>query len=95
MDRSERVPHHTHQGRDRLWETCHVLLSDLRRQYGQEGLHALQVMHQCPQDATPWQRATALHIREALGPDIFWLSSALALETESSSEVFRGTKGDS
>lgn len=44
MDNVERVPHHTQQGRERLWETCRVLLSDIYRRYGREGMNALQVM---------------------------------------------------
>ncbi len=55
------------------------LLKDVRTRFGWEGLQALEQMREQPGHATPWQIATALHIRAELGADVFWLSEALAL----------------
>ena len=58
--------------------SAEVVLVDLKRRYGSEGLTALQQAKRAPQCAGSWQLATASHIREDVGSD-FWLDAALLL----------------
>lgn len=63
----------------RVRECAQELLNDIQAQFGIEGLAALEQSKQRPGHMTPRQQAMASHIRDALGPDVFWLSEALAL----------------
>ena len=63
----------------RVREQAQALLNHLRERFGTEGLKALDQCKHRPGHTTPWQQATASHIRAELGPDIFWLEAALVL----------------
>lgn len=64
---------------DRIQEQAQMLLEHLRQRFGSEGLTALDDDKHRPGNMTPWQQATASHIRAALGPERFWLGEALQL----------------
>lgn len=63
----------------RVQEKAQVLLNTIQAQFGAEGLTALEQCRHRPGQVTPRQEAIASHIRDKMGPDIFWLSEALAL----------------
>lgn len=56
-----------------------AVLAQITNRFGTEGLNALRQTQHTPEHATPWQSATASHIRETLEGDRFWLPAALAL----------------
>lgn len=59
-----------------------TVLAQLQNSFGCEGLKALHQAKHAPEHATPWQKATASHIRVELGPETFWLEAALSLWAE-------------
>lgn len=63
----------------RVRERAQTLLNTIQAQFGAEGLAALEQSKQRPGHMTPRQQAIASHIRDALGPEVFWLSEALTL----------------
>ena len=64
---------------DRLRAQAQELLNTIQVRFGIEGLVALEQCHPNPGHVEPHQQEMAAHIRAVLGPDVFWLSEALAL----------------